>query len=80
MTGPQQATGQTSGQAPGQTAPAENVPPIKRAQDLFNSGRVSECYAIIKPMIDKAQELGIAVPTLQACYRIVSLLDRYAQS
>ncbi|WP_238318665.1 sulfotransferase [Pseudooceanicola atlanticus] len=48
MTGPQQATGQ----APGQTAPAENVPPIKRAQDLFNAGRVSECYAIIKPMID----------------------------
>lgn len=43
-------------------------------------GRRTEADLIIKPMIDKAQELGIAVPTLQACYRIVSLLDRYAQS
>ncbi len=40
-------------------------------------GRKTEVDFIIKPFIDKAAELGLPVPTITACYRIIKVLDNY---
>lgn len=40
-------------------------------------GRKTEADYIIKPFIDKAPELGLEVPTITACYRIIKVLDAY---
>ena len=40
-------------------------------------GRKTEADDIIKPFIDKAAELGLQVPTITACYRIIKVLDAY---
>ena len=42
-------------------------------------GRKTEADYIIKPFIDKAPELGLEVPTITACYRIIRVLDAYLQ-
>lgn len=42
-------------------------------------GRKTEADWIIKPFIDKAPELGLEVPTITACYRIIKVLDEYLQ-
>lgn len=43
----------------------------------FTRGRKLEVDEIIKPFIDKARELGIAIPTVVAAYRTIKLLDHY---
>ena len=40
-------------------------------------GKKTEVDWIIKPFIDKGQELGVPVPTLTAAYRIIKTLDNY---
>jgi 2-dehydropantoate 2-reductase len=40
-------------------------------------GKKTEVDWIIKPLIDKGQELGVPVPTLTAAYRIIKTLDTY---
>ena len=40
-------------------------------------GRKTEVDFIIKPFIEKAAELGLEVPTITACYRIIKVLDHY---
>lgn len=42
-------------------------------------GRKTEADWIIKPFIDKAPELGLEVPTITACYRIIKVLDEHLQ-
>lgn len=43
----------------------------------FTRGRKLEVDEIIKPFIDKARELRIAIPTVVAAYRTIKLLDHY---
>lgn len=43
----------------------------------FTRGRKLEVDEIIKPFIDKARELGVAIPTVVAAYRTIKLLDHY---
>ncbi len=45
----------------------------------FMRGRKLEVDEIIKPFIDKARELGIAIPTVLAAYRTIKLLDHYLE-
>lgn len=40
-------------------------------------GRKTEVDFIIKPFLEKAAELGLEVPTITACYRIIKVLDNY---
>lgn len=40
-------------------------------------GRKLEVDEIIKPFIDKADELGLSIPTVVAAYRTVKILDHY---
>ncbi len=40
-------------------------------------GKKTEVDWIIKPLIDKAKELDVPVPTLTAAYRIIKTLDNY---
>ena len=40
-------------------------------------GKKTEIDYILKPFIDKAAELGLEVPTVIACYRIIKVLDHY---
>ena len=42
-------------------------------------GRKTEAEFIIKPFVEKGAELGIPVPTVTACYRIIRVLDNYLQ-
>ncbi|MBL4622933.1 MAG: ketopantoate reductase family protein [Immundisolibacteraceae bacterium] len=44
--------------------------------DILN-GKKTEVDYILKPFIDKAAELGLEVPTVAACYRIIKVLDNY---
>lgn len=40
-------------------------------------GKKTEVDYILKPFVDKAAELGLDVPTVTACYRIIKVLDHY---
>jgi len=42
-------------------------------------GKKTEVDFILKPFIDKATELGLEVPTVTACYRIIKVLDHYLE-
>ena len=42
-------------------------------------GRKTEADYIIKPFVEKGPELGIPVPTVTACYRIIRVLDNYLE-
>lgn len=44
--------------------------------DVMN-GRKTEVDYIVKPFLEKARELGIPIPTVTACYRIIKVLDYY---
>lgn len=41
------------------------------------AGKKTEIDFILKPFVEKAAELNIAVPTVTACYRIIKVLDHY---
>jgi 2-dehydropantoate 2-reductase len=41
------------------------------------AGKKTEVDFILKPFIDKANELNVEVPTLVACYRIIKVLDYF---
>ncbi|HAD08518.1 MAG TPA: ketopantoate reductase family protein [Porticoccaceae bacterium] len=45
----------------------------------FMRGRKLEVDEIIKPFIDKANELGLKIPTVVAAYRTIKILDHYLQ-
>ncbi|RLA09881.1 MAG: ketopantoate reductase family protein [Gammaproteobacteria bacterium] len=45
--------------------------------DDILAGKKTEVDFILKPFIDKATELGLEVPTVTACYRIIKVLDNY---
>ncbi|MDF1819218.1 MAG: ketopantoate reductase family protein [Immundisolibacteraceae bacterium] len=45
--------------------------------DDILAGKKTEIDYILKPFVDKAAALGLAVPTVTACYRIIKVLDHY---
>ncbi len=42
-------------------------------------GRKSEVDAIILPLVEQAEKLNVAVPTVLGAYRVIKTLDRYCQ-
>ena len=61
----------------GRNMEANNIRSRTSMHDDILRGRKTEAEEIFRPIIDKAAEHGIAVPTIQAVYRVATVLNHH---
>ena len=56
---------------------ANNMRSRTSMHDDLLRGRKTEGEEIFRPFIDKAQELGLSIPTVTAVHRVMTVLNHY---
>lgn len=56
---------------------ANNMRSRTSMHDDLLRGRRTEAEEIFRPLVDKAAELGLAIPTVTAAYRVMTVLNHY---